>query len=261
MSEMPPISNPVLYGYRVLMKWLSFLIFGLNTLLLVSIFFPVMTLFIHPKERFLKQARRFVSFAFRYFVHIMCLMGIVSLDAGDRDAYRRLSSKIVVANHPSLLDVVMLISLIPNADCIVRDSLKGNIVAGVIRRLYILNSLDFEKLAAACAESLNRGNCVIIFPEGTRTPRSGEMRLKKGAARLSLLSGRDIVPVHIGGTDKWGLGKNDPWTAFNHQDKYIYRVRIQDHIAPETFSRFPFPAAVRRLNQKIREVLLNPKNR
>jgi 1-acyl-sn-glycerol-3-phosphate acyltransferase len=260
-AEMPPVSNHILYGYRVLMKWLSFLIFGLNTLLLVVIFFPVMTLFIHPKERFLKQARRLVSFAFRYFVNMMYLMGIVSLDAGDRDAYRNLSSKILVANHPSLLDVVMLISLIPNADCIVRGSLKGNIVAGVIHRLYIFNSLNFEKLAAACVESLNQGNCIIIFPEGTRTPRSGEIRLKKGAARLSLLSGRGIVPVHIGGTDKWGLGKNDPWTAFNHRDKYIYRIRIQDQIFPETFLQFPLSAAVKRLNEKIREVLLNPKNR
>jgi 1-acyl-sn-glycerol-3-phosphate acyltransferase len=259
-DEMPPVSNRILYGYRVLMKWLSFFIFGLDTILLAFVFFPLMTLFIHPKERFLKLARRLVSFAFRCFVHIMRFIGIVSLDTGDRDAYRRLSSKIVVANHPSLLDVVMLISLIPNADCIVRGSLKRNIVAVVIRRLYILNSLDFEKLVAACEESLNQGNCIIIFPEGTRTPRSGETRLKKGAARLSLLLGRGIVPVHIGGTDKWGLGKNDPWTAFNHRDKYRYRIRIQDEILPEAFSRFPPPAAVRRLNEQIREALLNPKN-
>jgi 1-acyl-sn-glycerol-3-phosphate acyltransferase len=220
-----------------------------------------MALFIHPRERFLKAGRCFVSRAFRCFTRFMCFVGIVSLDVDNRDAYRRLSSKIVVANHPSLLDVVMLISLIPNADCIVRDSLKRNVVAGVILRLYILNSLDLKELAAVCEESLDQGNCIIIFPEGTRTPRSGEMRLKKGAARLSLLSGRGIVPVHIGGTDKWGLGKHDPWTAFNHQDKYVYRIRLQDEISPAAFSRFPYPAAVRRLNEKIREVLLNPKNR
>jgi 1-acyl-sn-glycerol-3-phosphate acyltransferase len=243
------------------MKWLSFLIFGLETFLLVLVVFPIMTLFIHPRERFLKQARSFVSLAFRQFVRMMCLMRAVSVDAGDRNAYRRLSSKIVVANHPSLLDVVMLISLIPNADCIVQDSLKHNIVAGVIRRLYILNSLDFEKLAAACTESLNQGNCIIIFPEGTRTPRSGELRLKKGAARLSLLSGRGIVPIHIGGNDKWGLGKHDPWTAFNHRDKYIYRIRIRDELFPESFSEFSGPRAAKRLNEKIRESLSDPENR
>jgi 1-acyl-sn-glycerol-3-phosphate acyltransferase len=259
-AEMPPISNYILYGYRVLIKWLSFVLFGLDTIMLIFVFFPLMTLFIHPRKQFLKVSRRLVSWAFRGFIHFMRLGGIVSLDVDDRDAYRRLSSKIVVANHPSLLDVVMLISLIPNADCIVRDSLRRNVVAGVILRLYILNSLDFKELAAACEESLNQGNCIIIFPEGTRTPRSGEMRLKKGASRLSLVSGRGIVPVHIGGTDKWGLGKHDPWTAFNHQDRYVYRIRLQDEISPDAFSQFPYPAAVRRLNEKIREALLNPKN-
>lgn len=261
MSEMPPVSNYILYGYRVLMKWFFFCLFGLDTVLLIVVGFPLMTLFIHPRERFLKAGRRFVSCAFRGFVRLMCLAGIVTLDVDDRDAYRRLASKIVVANHPSLLDVVMLISLIPNADCIVRDSLKRNVVAGVILRLYILNSLDFKELTAACEESLNQGNCIIIFPEGTRTPRSGELRLKKGAARLSLVSGCGIVPVHIGGTDKWGLGKHDPWTAFNHRDKYVYRIRLRDEISPAAFSRFPYPAAVRRLNETIREALVNPENR
>jgi 1-acyl-sn-glycerol-3-phosphate acyltransferase len=260
-AEMPPVSNYILYGYRVLMKWLFFFLFGLGTVLLVFVVFPFMSLFIHSRERFLKAGRCFVSCVFRCFIRFMRLTGIVSLDVDDRDAYRRLSSKIVAANHPSILDVVMLISLIPNADCIVRDSLKRHVVAGVILRLYILNSLNFEELAAACEESLNQGNCIIIFPEGTRTPRSGEMRLKKGAARLSLLSGRSIVPVHIGGTDKWGLGKHDPWTAFNHQDKYVYRIRLQDEISPAAFSRFPYPMAVKRLNEQIRETLLNPKDR
>jgi 1-acyl-sn-glycerol-3-phosphate acyltransferase len=256
--EMPPVSNPILYGYRVFMKWMSFLVFGLDTLILAVLVLPLMILLLHPRERFLKKARRFVSFAFRCFVRMMCLMGIVSLDVDDRGAYRRLSSKIVAANHPSLLDVVMLISLIPNADCIVRGSLRHNIVAGVIRRLYILNSLDFERLTAACMESLDQGNCIIIFPEGTRTPRSGEIRFKKGAARLSLLSGCGVVPVHIGGTDKWGLGKHDPWTAFNHRDKYVYRIKIREEISPEPFSQFPVPRAVKRLNEKIRESLLTP---
>jgi 1-acyl-sn-glycerol-3-phosphate acyltransferase len=255
-ENMPPISNYILYAYRVLMKWLSFAFFGVHTLLLIVAIFPVMTAFIHPKKRFLKQSRRFVSAFFRYFVRMMCFMGIVEMDVDDRAAYRRLSSKIVVANHPSLLDVVMLISLIPNADCIVRGNLKRHtVVGGVIRRLYILNSLDFKELVAACTESLDQGNCIIFFPEGTRTPRSGELRLKKGAARLSLLLGCGIVPVHIGGTDKWGLGKHDPWTAFNHREKYVYRIRMRDEISPESVAGLPVPAAVRRLSGKIRDAL------
>jgi 1-acyl-sn-glycerol-3-phosphate acyltransferase len=188
----------------------------------------------------------------------MFLMGIVIVDAQDAGRYRNLVSKIVVVNHPSLLDVVMMISLIPNADCIVRGNLNRNIVGGVVKRLYILNSLDFNELSAACINSLGRGNCLVIMPEGTRTPRSGPGRYKKGAARLALLSGCGIVPVHIGGTDKYGLGKHDPFTAFNHREKYIYRIRMQDEIDPHKYGDLEMPKAVRRLTEEIRQVLLNP---
>jgi len=122
---------------------------------------------------------------------------------------------------------------------------------GVIRKLYILNSLDFDTMVNACKDSLARGNCIIIFPEGTRTPRAGIIRLKKGAARLSLLTGAPVIPVLIGGTDKYGLGKHDPATAFNHTEKYIYKLRIQAPLYPHTWTEMEMPKAVRRFNAQI----------
>jgi 1-acyl-sn-glycerol-3-phosphate acyltransferase len=253
---MPPVSNYPLYLYRLFAKGLSFFLFGLGTLLLVITILPLMTVFLHPRDRFKKTARRFISSSFRGFTALMGAIGAAKLDVDDRVAYRRLSSKIIVANHPSLLDVVILISLIPNADCIVNSGLMHNIIVrGVIRRLYILNSLEFDELAEACIQSLNQGYCIIIFPEGTRTRRTGEMKLKKGAARLSLLSGRDILPVHIGGTDKWGLGKHDPWTAYNHREMYVYRIRMQDAISPDNYAGLESYHAIKHLNEDIRTAL------
>ena len=256
--EMPPVSNRIVYVYRVIIKLLSFLVFGIGTLMLVIAVFPVMSLALHPAERFQKHARSLVSCMMRVFVGFMSVMGGIQVEPDDRNAYRRLSSKILVANHPSLLDVVILFSLIPNADCIVQASLSRHIVWGVIRRLYIPNSLDFNELSAACIHSLAQGNCIIIFPEGTRTPRSGELNLKKGAARLAILSGCGIIPVHIGGTDKYGLGKHDPWWAFNHTDKYVYRLSIRQALSPEKYAGFPVPIAIKRLNADIKNLLLNP---
>jgi 1-acyl-sn-glycerol-3-phosphate acyltransferase len=250
-----PVSNPILYAWRVLIKWLSFGLFGIGTSLLVTAVFPPMRLLMHPRERFQAHARRLVSLSFRLFAFIMYALGAVELDADNRETYRKLSSKIIVANHPSLLDVVMLISLIPNADCIVREGLSHYIVRGIIRQLYIPNSLPFEDLIKACIGSLNQGNCIIIFPEGTRTPRSGKVFLKKGAARLSLLSGCGVIPVHIGGTDKYGLGKHDPWAAFNPRDKYVYRLRMGKEISPEKYAGVPVSQAVRRLHDEIRGAL------
>jgi len=210
--ELPSIKNYPLYAYRIFGKWFSFFIFGLASLILVIIAFPFMRLMFHSKEKFQKHGRRLVTYFFKFFICVMNFIRVLNLETDNKENYCNLSSKIIVANHPSLLDVVMLISLIPNADCIVNTYLDKNfIVKGVIRQLYILNSLDHEKILQACAETLKQGNCLIIFPEGTRTPRTGKVILRKGAARVALYSGCNIVPIHIGGTDKFGLGKKDPW--------------------------------------------------
>jgi 1-acyl-sn-glycerol-3-phosphate acyltransferase len=258
-GEMPPITKYPRYCYRVFANWLSFLIFGIATLLLALTILPLMTLFLHPHERFKKAACHFISSSFHGYTMLMNILGVAKLEVDDRAAFRALSAKIVVANHPSLLDVVMLISLIPNANCVVNSGLMNNIIVrGVIRRLYILNSLNFEELTDACIQSMNQGYCVIIFPEGTRTPRGGEMKLKKGAARLSLVSGRGIVPLHIGGTDKWGLGKHNPWLAYNHTEKYVYRIRMREELSPDAYAGLENSRAVRRLTEAIRAALSAP---
>jgi len=250
--ELPPVTNKPLYAYRVLIKWFSFFIFGLSTLVLVLIVFPVMYVFFHPWERFKKYGRRFVSFFMRFFVSLMHFLGIVNLEVDNRENYLRLSSKILVANHPSLLDIVMLLSLIPNADCIVNTNLNRNIIVkGVVRRLYILNSLNIDNIFHACAESLKQGNCLIIFPEGTRTPRTGKVVIKRGAARVAMASGCPVVPVHIGGTDKYGLGKKDPWTGFNPRERYVYNISMGPEIDPGKFQNLPIPKAVRALTREM----------
>ncbi|MDR1352524.1 MAG: 1-acyl-sn-glycerol-3-phosphate acyltransferase [Treponema sp.] len=257
----PPIANWPLYIYRVIVKLLSFFMFGLGTMVLVIVVFPVMSLLFHPRTRFNKYARRFISASFRiFFVNMMCLIGAIKMDVDNREGFRHLSSKIVVVNHPSLLDMVLILSLIPNADIIVRGNLTRNIILRwVVNRLYILSDLDIYVLADNCIRSLNEGNCLVIFPQGTRTPRTGEIRLKKGAARISLFSGRSIVPVCIGGNDKLGLGKHDHWYDYNHTECYLYRIRMQDEIDPAKYAGLEMPKAAKRLNNEIRQAFISPK--
>ena len=257
---MPPVSNWPLYAYRVLIKWFSFFIFGLGTLILIIVVFPPMRIVLHPRERFKKFGRRFISVSMRGFVSIMHYLGIVNLITDDRENYRRLSSKIVVANHPSLLDIVMLFSLIPNADCIVNAYLNHNIlVRWVVHQIYIVNSPDLDRIFRLCIESLNQGNCLIVFPEGTRTPRSGKVIFRKGAARVALAAGCNIVPVHIGGTDKYGLGKKDPWIGFNTRERYVYRISMGREIDHTQYRDLPAPRAVQAMTRKIAEFLFPAK--
>jgi 1-acyl-sn-glycerol-3-phosphate acyltransferase len=258
---MPPVKNYVLYIWRVFGKWLSFFIFGLGTIFLALMVFPLMRLFIRKRICFQKYARKTINLSFRIFIAFMSFFRFLKLETEDRKSFARLRGRILVANHPSLLDAVMLISLIPNADCIVNGALLHSIVRGIIRQIYIPNTLDFTTLSALCAESLERGNCLLIFPEGTRTRRHGPIKVWKGAARISLLSGKPVVPVYIGGNDKWGLGKKDPWIAFNHTEPYRYELTLLDEISPERYVSFSDNAAVKLMNDEIKDVLFRPLGR
>jgi 1-acyl-sn-glycerol-3-phosphate acyltransferase len=260
-DTMPPVKNWPLYMHRVFMKAMSFFVFGLGTLVLVFPVVPVLLLFSRSAENFQKNARRLISAFFRFFIGMMTCMGIVIFEAPDREFFKNQKSKIIVSNHPSLLDMVMVISLIPNADVIVQDYVRNTILWGVVKRFYIMNTLNFEELTAACKESLAKGNCLVIFPEGTRTRRNEKMRLKKGAVRISILTGAEIVAVHIGGTDKYGLGKKDPFFSFNHTEKYIYRITLQKIINPGQYADMEIQRAARRMNSQILEVFQNPINK
>jgi 1-acyl-sn-glycerol-3-phosphate acyltransferase len=255
---MPPVKNWPLYIYRIFMKAVSFFVFGLGTVILVFPVMPVLLIIFRSAENFQINARRLISASFRFFIGMMKCMGIVEFEAPDREFFKNLKSKIIVSNHPSLLDMVMIISLIPNADVIVQDYVRNTILWGVVKRFYIMNTLNFEELVAACRESLARGNCLVIFPEGTRTRRNEKMRLKKGAARISLLTGTEIVAVYNGGTDKYGLGKKDPFLSFNHTEKYIYRITFQKILSPGQYEGMEIHRAVRRLSTQILEIFQNP---
>lgn len=59
---------------------------------------------------------------------------------------------------------------------------------------------DREMFATAVA-LLERGECVLMFPEGTRTRPGPLGRPRRGVGRLALESGAPVVPVAIIGTD------------------------------------------------------------
>jgi len=264
--DLPPVKNRALYVCRVLSKWLAFFTFGVGAVFIVLLVFPLMRLAFLSKARFQKHGRRFISHTCRFFIFFMRCIKMADMELegqtgalSEREKYLGLSSKIVVANHPSLIDPLLLLSLMPNADTIVIPYRNNLILGGVIRQLYIQGSEELEDVLESGIKSLREGNCLMIFPEGTRTRRAGKVILKKGAARLALASGCTIVPVHIGGTDKFGLGKKDPWAGYNPQERYVYRLSMGPEISPENYRHLPAPAAAKAMTEEIASFLFPDK--
>jgi 1-acyl-sn-glycerol-3-phosphate acyltransferase len=109
------------------------------------------------------------------------------------DVLRQDAPLVLVANHPSLLDVVMIASRFPNAVCIMKAALMDNILLGAAARLarYIPNDAPLEMVRRARQE-LGEGAHLLLFPEGTRTRSFPIDACTPGAG---LIAGRAKVPV------------------------------------------------------------------
>ena len=106
---------------------------------------------------------------------------------------------LIVANHPTLIDVVLIGSLMPQLDCLVKtDASRNPFMRGVVRVAgYVPNDLG-EAVVEACAARLREGRSLLLFPEGTRSMKGGELgSFHRGAAHVALSSGRRILPLVI----------------------------------------------------------------
>ena len=259
----PPVKNWLFYISHCVGKIFAFIVFGLGSLILSLTGVPLCILIYRDRVKRRKAGHRLVSFIWYWFIKFLKILNLANLiiSKEDRAKFRSLKSKIIVANHPSLLDVMMLVSLIPDADCVVNAYLMGaNILHVIVGNFYIPASLQYEELVSECVKSLKSGSCLIIFPEGTRSLPSGQNPYKKGAARIALASGCEILPVYMGGNDKRGFRKHDRLFKYNTRAVYRYKPVMKAEISPEPYKDLPEPIAARRLMKEIKSLLSDEAN-
>ncbi|HEX5660232.1 MAG TPA: lysophospholipid acyltransferase family protein [Polyangiales bacterium] len=122
---------------------------------------------------------------------------------------------VIVANHPSLLDVTAIISRHPHACCVVKSSLVNSPLVGrLLRACGHVAAGDGSLMAGvgvldAVRERLQEGFPVLVFPEGTRSPRGGIHRFRRGAFEIAQRAGVPVVPLFLR-CDPPALGKGSP---------------------------------------------------
>ena len=254
-SKLPKIKNVFTYPYFCISKIIAIISFGLGAVLLAIFVFPFIRLFTFHKKDFGIIARAYVSHTFRVFLGNLNICKTSLLKVDDKEAYRNIHGKIIIANHPSLLDFVYIMSLVPNSTCIVRGGLTHTPLRWVIKQAYITNTTDFNDVLVECKKLTDKGCNVIVFPEGTRSPRVGRNNYKKGAARIALYCNCDILPLFIGGSDKYGLGKFDPLWSYNHVEPYLYDIKMLPVISIEQFKGLSEPIAAKHLTEEMEKVI------
>lgn len=248
------------FCWRWLATAFSFFIFGVGGLLLPIIALPI--LYCIPATALVREGRAqaLIHHVFRFYIGMMRRLGVLSYEIHGRQKLE--GAKLILANHPSLIDVVFLIAMVPNANCVVKGRLAKNIVTrGPIHTAgYIVNDNN-EAVIGMAAEAFSKGHALIVFPEGTRSVPEQKLMLKRGAANIAIRTKADITPVLIECAPST-LTKSDRWYQIP-KTKVHFKIQVKDRIAVDSYlAGDPPSVAARKLTNDLtdyfnEELMLN----
>jgi 1-acyl-sn-glycerol-3-phosphate acyltransferase len=202
----------------VVRAWpLPFAWLGLQLLLLVlglmSVVWNLVALLLHPllpRASGLRVGRAGIAWGYRIFWAVARASGLLHMEAG---ALRPLAGErglMIVANHPSLLDAMMLVAQLPRSACVMKASLMRNPLLAPAARLarYVRNDSTRQMLKLAISD-LRAGGQLVMFPEGTRTTRAPLNAFQAGFALIARRAAVPVQTVFIDTTSPY-LGKGWP---------------------------------------------------
>ena len=185
-------------GWRIVATGTAFAVFGLAGVAFGIFLFPFLKWSARDPRQGEFRVQRVVHRMFRAFVRFMWILGLVEGSVRGEELLCEPGARLIVANHPTLLDVVMLGSLLPQLDCVVKKEAWSNpFMRGVVGPAgYIPNDLG-DVVLEACVDRLRQGRALLLFPEGTRSPKGGLGPFRRGAAHAALRCRAPLVPVFI----------------------------------------------------------------
>lgn len=184
------------YGWRLFATGLSLAVFGICGLLFSLAVFPLASLRLHRASR-QRAVTTVIHWYFRALVAALQRAGVMELEVTGANALCSGMPAIVVANHPTYLDVVVLLALMPSACCAVKNAHWSNpCLWGIVRAAGYVSNADPAAFVEDCVRQIERGYSMIIFPEGSRSPAPNRLHaFSRGFAHTALEAGAPILPV------------------------------------------------------------------
>lgn len=240
------------YLWRLLATAMSFATFGVGGMLLWWLIFPLLSCWPGSPGEKSRRAQCAVHWSFYAFIGLMHRLGVMSYRVTGLEKLNR-PGQLIIANHPTLIDVVFLLSRIERASCIVKASLWRNpAMRGPILNAGYISNADSETMIADCAERLNRGGCLVIFPEGTRSVPGQAYRFQRGAAAIALQADCIVTPVTLT-CQPSTLTKAEAWYQIPPR-RFHLTMTVGDDIATAPFRGLqPRSIAVRRFTQHLQD--------
>jgi len=203
---------------RVGLAGLAFLGFWVGGALLVLLAFPASRLRhlrATPRQRAI-SCQRWVQRAFTLLHDWMRWCGLLHFQPRTADATTPGPRFVMVANHPTLVDVAALTAVYGRLSCAAKSILfRTPVVGQILRGCAYLDGGNGGAFAggsviAQALERLQDDMPVLVFPEGTRSPLDGLHPFKRGAFEIACRADVPLFPLLIR-CDPPALGKGRPW--------------------------------------------------
>lgn len=240
------------YYWRLLATAISFTSFGVGGVMLWLVIFPLLSLWPSRREIGVARSQTMVHYSFYFFIGLMHRLGVMSYEIDGLEKLNR-PGQLVIANHPTLVDVVFLLSRIRQASCIVKASLWRNpAMRGPILNAGYISNADSEAMINQCAAWLQAGGAMIVFPEGTRSVPGQPYRFQRGAAAIALQANTIVTPVTLS-CNPSTLTKGLPWYRIPER-RFHLRMQVGDDMVLDEFRQLqPRSIAVRRLTRHFQD--------
>ncbi len=231
---------------RFLGTLFGFVLFGVVGVLFKIVLYPYAKNYPHNDLATQLQGRQIVGKTWRFFVNYLKWAGILEVKYHGFERLGR-EGQLVLANHPSLLDVVLIFSQESRFNCIVKKDLLDNpSMSSPIRACGFIPNTESEELLELSHQIL-QNQALLLFPEGTRTGWDGVVKLHRGAVSIGLRSAKVITPIVIK-MNPLNFKKGQPWYKIPSK-KICYELTVGEDIDPQQWlAEKPLPIASRRLN-------------
>ncbi|MCD6598032.1 MAG: 1-acyl-sn-glycerol-3-phosphate acyltransferase [Bacteroidales bacterium] len=161
---------------------------------------------------------------------------------------------ILVSNHQSMLDIILLYRLFAHYKWIAKQELfrvpviGWNMTANRYIPLKRGSKSSVLRMALLSEKTLKEGSSLMIFPEGTRSE-TGEIKgFKDGAFKMAIKTKTPIIPIVLDGT-----GNALPKNGFEFSSKELFHIRILDEVPVDGLT----DKDVKLLTSKIRHLMID----
>ncbi len=187
------------YYWRLFGTFLSFTLFGVGGIILSLTIYPIIHILPVKRDFKIHISRHIMKLSFRFFIGVMDYLGVLTYEFNGAEKISKRDGLFIIANHPTLIDVVFLISRANAPNCVVKSGVWQNLCMYFVVSSsgFIENNDDPEYMLQRCGDAILSGDGLILFPEGTRTDPDFGTKFQRAFAHIALRTGKSLTPIKI----------------------------------------------------------------